>query len=128
MEKLGENDNLMRFRCEALLKSAIISETDLEGNILFANDEFVNALGYSRKEIIGKNHRILNSKTHHPEFFKGIFKAATMGKIWKGTVEDFTKKGKRIWLDTSIVPILNKKGKPIRYLAVRFDVTKFMEK
>ena len=126
MSKKSEH-NLPMARYNALLKSAIISETDLDGTIRFVNDEFVKVLGYSRQEVLGKNHRILNSWKHHSEFFKGIYKTVSEGKVWKGIIEDIDKNGEKIWLDTSIVSVLNKNNKPEGYLAIRFDVTRFMK-
>ncbi|MBI2631543.1 PAS domain S-box protein [Candidatus Pacearchaeota archaeon] len=126
MKEIREG-NLVGARYNALLKSAIISETDINGNILLVNDEFVKSFGYSKKEIIGKNHRLLNSKKHTSEFFKDLYDTISKGKIWRGIIEDITKDGDEIWLDTSIIPILNNKNKPIRYLSVRFDVTRFMK-
>ena len=122
---IDKNKELEKLRYDALLKSAIISETDINGTILFANKEFLKVTGYSRNEIIGKNHKILNSKKHTPEFFQELYETVSSGKMWKGIIENITKTGGRIWLDTSIVPIMNE-NKPIRYIAIRFDVTRFM--
>lgn len=102
--------------------SAIVAMTDLDGNITFVNDRFVEISGYSREELMGRNHRILNSGFHSKEFFAGMWAEISQGKIWHGEVCNKKKDGSLYWVDATISRILGENGEP-QYLAVRFEIT-----
>ena len=89
----------------ALNKSAIVAITDPQGNILFANELFCKTSQYSREELIGKNHRILNSGYHSKEFFKEMWRTIGNGKIWHGEICNRRKDGTRYWVYATIVPV-----------------------
>ncbi len=105
-------------------KVAIIAITDLEGTITYANDLFVEISGYSREELLGSNHRLLNSGLHPEPFFADMFRTISAGKIWRGEIRNRTKNGNHYWVDTHIIPTFDADGELAGYTAVRFDITK----
>jgi len=107
----------------SLDQSAIISFTDKKGVITSVNDNFCNISKYKREEIVGKTHRIINSHYHSKEVFSDLWKTIASGNVWRGELKNKGKDGSYFWVDTTIVPFLNKKKKPTQYLAIRFDIT-----
>jgi len=105
-------------------EAAIVAITDNQGVILYANQRFVDLSGYSEAELIGQTHRLVNSGTHPPSFFQDLWKTVRRGEVWRGEICNRRKDGHLYWVDSTIVPFLNTKGKPDRYLAVRFDITR----
>lgn len=108
---------------QALSNSAIVSETNAQGNITFANDMFVEISKYSREELIGQNHRILKSGLHSKALYENLWATISRGRIWRGLFKNKAKDGTYYWVDSSIAPILGKDGKPFKYISVRFLVT-----
>ncbi|MDP2388154.1 MAG: PAS domain S-box protein [Bacteroidota bacterium] len=107
----------------ALDESSIVAITDQNGVIIHANDNFCKISGYSRGELIGQDHRIINSGYHSKEFMKNLWTTITNGKIWKGEIKNRTKDGTFYWVDTSIVPFLNDQGKLFQYMTIQSDIT-----
>ncbi|MNK88926.1 Cyclic di-GMP phosphodiesterase Gmr [compost metagenome] len=104
--------------------AAIFSETDLTGRITHVNDQFCAVSGYSREELLGQNHRLLNSGMHSAEFFAGMWRSIALGNVWKGEICNRAKDGSLYWVESTMVPILDEAtGRVERYLSIRFDIS-----
>ncbi|NBQ69108.1 MAG: EAL domain-containing protein [Nitrosomonadaceae bacterium] len=107
----------------AIGKLALISITDLKGKIIQVNEKFCEVSGYSPEELIGQDHRILNSNTHPPSFFTGMWATIAKGQTWHQEICNRSKSGKLYWVDSTIVPLVGINGEIDRYLSVRVDIT-----
>jgi PAS domain S-box-containing protein len=113
----------LRQMFEAISSLAIVVETNPAGIITYVNDNFCTVSGYSREELIGKSHRVVNSGLHDASFFKNLWKTIAAGKKWYGEICNRRKDGTLYWVQTAITPMIGSKGEVTKYLALRVDIT-----
>lgn len=126
-EKLGDAFFKMELMDYAVNETMIIAVTNKAGQILFVNDRFCNITGYSKEELLGKTHRIINSKTHPESFFKDMWSTILEGSTWTGEICNRRKNGELYWVKTYIIPV-ETFGNDTYFLSIRTDITQEKEK
>lgn len=122
----GRNSYEQRLNADlkrALDEHALVSISDVTGKIIFANEKFCKVSGYRQDELLGQNHNIVNSNYHAPEHFKKMWRMIAKGGVWQGEFKNRSKDGGNYWVDTTIIPFLDERGKPYQYVAVRREIT-----
>jgi PAS domain S-box-containing protein len=107
----------------AIDQASIVAITDSQGVITYVNDKFSEVSGYSRDELIGHTHRIVNSKYHPPSFFLDLWKTIKAGQVWRGEFRNRRKNGSYYWVDTTIVPFHDSQGHIFQFLSIRHEIT-----
>lgn len=123
IEMAKQASTRLRDHKQALDHFAIVAETDAKGTITYVNEMFCEVSGYSAEEMIGQNHRMLNSGHHPKSFFVEMWRTISSGKPWRGEIKNRAKDGSYYWVDTSIFPFLDSEGKVEQYLAIRRVIT-----
>ena len=122
-EKLNESLRSLAAFNAVLDRACTIATTDVRGTITHANDNFCHSSEYSREELLGQNHRLVNSGHHPAAFFTELWRTIASGSVWRGEVKNRAKSGRTYWEDATIGPLLDEQGKPKGYLAIRTNIT-----
>lgn len=116
-------DNELYHYKKALDRSALLSVTDLDGIIIDVNNKFCEISKFSREELIGKKHNLINSSYHPSSYFKNLFKTVKKGEVWRGEICNMSKDKKLFWVDMSVIPVMDQFNEPEKYMAISYPIT-----
>ena len=108
----------------AVDQHSIVSVTNVRGEITYANDKMAELTQYSNEELIGANHRVVKCKDYSLSYWKNMWRTIANGQVWHDEIKNIAKDGSYYWVDSTIVPFMNGKGKPYQYISIRTDITK----
>jgi PAS domain S-box-containing protein len=108
---------------DALENHVLVSIADVQGQIIYANDMFCKVSGYAQNELVGQDHRIVNSGHHDQDYIRNMWHTIAGGQVWRGEFCNRRKNGELYWVDSTIAPVLDKNGKPKQYISIRRDTT-----
>lgn len=123
-EEMRRTQIELRGQINALNNAAIVSEANLQGLITYANNEFLNVYKFKKAQVVGKNHSIIKSDEHKPEFFDNLWKTITSGQVWSGEVKNKALDGTIIWVSLTVTPVLGLDGVPFKFISVSFNITR----
>ncbi|WP_157269499.1 sensor domain-containing diguanylate cyclase [Azohydromonas aeria] len=108
---------------KAIDEHAVVAVTDVKGRIVHANDKFCALSKYTLPELLGANHRVLKSERHDKDFWRAMWRTVARGGVWQGEVCNRAKDGSEYWVNATVVPFLDERGRPVQYIAIRSDIT-----
>ena len=111
----------------ALNQHSIVSITDIRGTITYANDKMVEVTKFPKEEIIGANHRVVKCDEYPLSYWKNMWRTIARGNVWHDEIKNIAKDGTPYWVDSTIVPFMNERGKPYEYISIRTDITRLKE-
>jgi PAS domain S-box-containing protein len=123
VEQLHSERAELRNLKSAVDDHAIVSITDTDGNITDVNERFCAISGYTREELLGRSHRIIESTLHPPAFFDGMWEVLRSGRVWRGEFCNRAKNGEPFWVQATIVPFVDASGRISKYITIRTDVS-----
>ena len=126
-KQLFDNLSYLQSYKDNIDQNLIVTKTDLDGKITFANENFYNISGYTEEEVIGQPYNIIRHPSNNPSIFKKLWATILSKKIWRGRIQNRSKNGSGYWVDTTISPILNQDEEIVEFIAIRHDITKLIQ-
>lgn len=123
MEEMNDLREELEARMRVLNTAALLTESDPDGNVTYANDKFCQVSLYRREEILGKPHKVLRHPDNPPALFEEMWKTIKAGNIFRGQFPNRAKDGSTYWVDATIAPVLDAHGQPVKYIGIQFDIT-----